>query len=67
VVEHDFVQARWSEIEALVRQEFQDSNFNDHKFDWVHLPHRRRKVRPPIYFCGDGGKDWDSNKVNFCF
>jgi len=33
VVEHDFVQARWSEIEALVRQEFQDSNFNDRKFD----------------------------------
>ncbi len=33
VVEHDFLQARWSEIEALVRQKFQNSNFNDRKFD----------------------------------
>jgi hypothetical protein len=29
VVENDFVEARWLEIEALVQYEFQDSNFND--------------------------------------
>lgn len=29
VVEHDFLKDRWSEIDTLIRREFQESDFND--------------------------------------
>lgn len=46
VVEHDFLRARWSEIEALVRREFQDKNFNDNKFN----------VERPLWHINEGIK-----------